>query len=90
MLDPASSTPHLLGFPVELRPLLVLVIVLAILHMVLRSRVKRGAPERRRSAERRSVQHACEAAPMKGDLPPEPADALLALRQRADEGTQRP
>lgn len=89
MLDPASTTPVPMGFPVELRPLLALVIVLAIGHTILRTRVKRGAPARR-AVQRESVQRSREAAPMKGDLPSDPAEALAALRRRADEGTQRP
>jgi hypothetical protein len=89
MVDPVPTTSLPSGFPVELRPLLVLVIVLAIGHMLLRMRVRKGPPARR-AGKRASVQHAREAAPIKGGRPPAPADALAALRRQADEGTQRP
>ncbi|MEY3141725.1 MAG: hypothetical protein RLY21_218 [Planctomycetota bacterium] len=99
MPDPASTTSVTIGFPVELRPLLVLVIVLAIAHTALRMRVRKGRPAQR-LAQRRPVQHGMaqhgmvqhprEPAPMKVDLPPEPAEALAALRRRADDEAQRP
>lgn len=94
MPDPASTTSVTIGFPVELRPLLVLVIVLAIAHTALRMRVRKGRSAQR-LAQRRPVQHGMvqhprEPAPMKVDLPPEPAEALAALRRRADDEAQRP
>lgn len=93
MLDPASTTSAPTGFPVELRPLLVLVIVLAILHMVLRMRVRKGPPARR-TAQRRAVpptavEQPREATPMKERLPPDPAAALDALRRQAADESQR-
>jgi hypothetical protein len=94
MPDPASSTSLSIGFPVELRPLLVLVIVLAIAHTALRMRVRKGPPARRsakgRGTRMTEVQHPGEPAPMKVDLPSEPAEALAALRRRVDLETQRP
>jgi len=89
MADPAPTTSLPPGFPVELRPLLVAVIVLAIVHMVLRMRARKG-PRARSAGRRTSVQHVHDAAPMKSGLPSDPADALAALRRRADEGTQGP
>jgi|GEM_PF-6492161 hypothetical protein len=94
MTDPASTTSVSIGFPVELRPLLVLVIVLAIAHTALRMRVRKGKPARRlvqrRAGQPHMVQHPREAAPMKVELPTEPAEALAALRRWADDEAQRP
>jgi hypothetical protein len=84
MLDTEATTPVAVGFPVALRPLLALVIVLAIGHMVLRTRVRKATKRPRRTAQRRG-----QAAPMKESLPIDPADALAALRRRADEGAAR-
>ena len=84
MLDTESTTPVAVGFPAALRPLLALVIVLAIAHMVLRIRVRTAVKRPRRPAQRRG-----QAAPMKETLPTDPADALAALRGHADQDAQR-
>jgi hypothetical protein len=84
MLEPESTTSIAVGFPVGLRPLLAIVIVLAIAHMVLRARVRRAARRSRRTAQRRS-----EPTPMKEGLPTTPVEALEALRGRAEQDAQR-
>jgi hypothetical protein len=84
MLEPESTTSLPVGFPVGLRPLLALVIVLAIAHMVLRTRVRKAVKRPRRPTQRRG-----QAAPMKEALPIDPADALAALRSRVDQDAQR-
>jgi hypothetical protein len=85
MLDPASTTPVPPGFPIELRPLLGIVIALSIAHTLLRMRRKsRVLKARRASQTDRSAARAGGRTdvidPREATLPDDPAAALARLR----------